>query len=177
MSNKFLWVMGFIVVVVLASLGVYYVYTNKTPSTGKASLESGGNKPQTATGTKPVTEKKGIKRFELKAIGGANITGDGSITLKPDLTSMAVRLITAPELVKDQKYEVYVQLDSGSPIYAGEMFVTGGKYERYLWGGAGKTEWYSAKKIIVTKRASIESKPGTIVAEAVLPAQGEPAAQ
>ncbi len=175
MSNKFLWVMGFIVVIVLASLGVYYVYSNKVPTTGKASVKQNADTTQTTkdTGTKPVSDKKGIKRFELKAASGVNITGDGSITLKPDLTSMAVRLVTAPDLAKDQKYEVYVQLDAGSPIYAGEMFATGGKYERFLWGGAGKTEWYSAKKIMVTKRASTEAKPGTIVAEAVLPAQGE----
>lgn len=179
MSNKFLWVLGFVIVVVLGSLGVYYAYNSKVPEPDKILVKPDSDKTQTTkdAGVKPVSDKKGIKRFELKAVGGVGITGDGSITLKPDLTSMAVRLVTAPDLAKDQKYEVYVQLDAGSPVYAGEMFVTGGKYERFLWGGAGKTDWYNAKKIVVTKRAPTEAKPGTIVAEAVLPAQGEPVTQ
>lgn len=176
MDNKFLWISGSIVVVALVTVGVFAVYSNKKANMGKASVNQVETKDTTATKTIP-TDKKGIKRFELKAISGVNITGDGSITLKPDLTSMAVRLVTAPELTKDQKYEVYVQLATGSPIFAGEMFATGGKYDRFLWGGAGETDWYDAKKVIVTRRAPADAKPGTIVAEAVLPAQGEAVTQ
>ncbi len=180
MINKFVWIFVSAIVIVVISFSVYYAYNNKASTNTPATLV--GRNADTAQVTKDVvtnsvSDKKGVKRFELKAVGGVGVTGDGSITLKPDLTSMAVRLVTAPNLVKEQKYEVYVQLATGSPVYAGEMFETGGKYEKYLWGGAGKTDWYDAKKIIVTKRASTETKPGTVVAEAVLPAQGEPIAQ
>lgn len=181
MSNKFLWVIGVVVVVVLVMVSVSTVYNNKSTSTGEALVGNNAESEQAQdgkdAGTNPVSDKKGIKRFELKALGGVAVIGDGSITLKPDLTSVAVRLVTAPELTKEQKYEVYIQLATGSPVYAGEMFVTEGKFGRFLWGGAGKTDWYDAKKILVTKRVPTESKPGVTVAEAVLPVEGEAVTQ
>src|SRR3990167_8310729 len=126
MKNKFFWFAGVIIVAVLVALIIFAVKQNKQLAGQKTFVNSIGNKIQTKNnagqGGTEVIEKKGIKRFTLKAVGGVSTSGDGSITLKTDLTSMAVRLVDAPDLGQDQKYEVYVQLTDGNPVFAGEMF-------------------------------------------------------
>lgn len=118
-------------------------------------------------------EKKGIKRFTLKAVGDSTIAGDGSITLKDKLTSAAVRLTSAPALPAGTQYEVYVVLKTGDPVYAGTLQTFTSPNAKYLWGGAGQVSWFDATKFIVTKRSNSQEKPGTVLAEAALPSQYE----
>ncbi len=177
MNSKFLWFAGILVVVVLAAVGVFAVYNNKTQKQTATPVKKADTMKPGDKATPPAASaKKGMKQFTLKAVGNSGVAGDGSITLKADLTSLAARLTSAPALASGEKYEVYVvPAGSAVPIYAGEMFALNSKTEKFLWGGAGKVEWYTAAKIVVSKRAASETKPGKAVAEGILPAEGQPA--
>ncbi len=166
------YTIGLIVAVIIVAVGVL-VYaslrSDKAPATEKPA--------QTETEKKPAvvdTPKKGIKRFTLTA-KAAGVKGDGSITLKDNLTSMGVRLIEAAAPAEGEDYEVYIVPKSGEPILAGPMFKVDSPNEKYLWAGAGATSWFEASKVIVTKRAKTAAKPGTVIAEAALPDKAEPA--
>lgn len=172
MNNK---ILGFVVVIIIVAGVVAAVVASKDKDPNISQGLVGSESEQTNTPPPVMSAKKGIKQFTLTAVGGSGVTGDGTITLKSDLTSLAARLVTAAVPAKDEKYEVYItQSSSSAPIYAGEMFPLESKTEKFLWGGAGKVEWYEAKKIVITRRASDEAKPGKIVAEGEIPTQGQP---
>lgn len=166
------YTIGVIVAVVIVAVGVLVYASLKTDKTDTSKNEIKKTDQQKAGIVD--TPKKGIKRFTLTS-KQAGIKGDGSITLKETLTSMAVRLVEAQAPAAGEDYEVYIVPKTGEPILAGPMIKVESPNEKYLWAGAGTTAWFEASKIIVTKRAKTAPKPGTIVAEAPLPDKAEPA--
>lgn len=139
-----------------------------------------GGKPegqQAQADTQPtpiVSDKKEVKRFTLSPIGQSGVKGDGSMTLKTDLTSVGARLTEAPALSGEQAYEAYLKLKSGEYVRMGAFMKVDSKNEVFLFGAAGDTGAFVAEKFFVTKRSPSEKQPGTIVAEVTLPAEGEP---
>lgn len=117
-------------------------------------------------------EKKPVKentQFVLTDVSNTGIQGDGTATLKDDLTSIAIRLTAAPELKAGEAYEAYALIQVGTdPQLIGVFAKTSGKTEKFLTAGAGLTSWYKAEKIIITKRVKNAAIPGVVVAEASL---------
>lgn len=143
-------------------------------------VQDRGGKPegqQAKADTQPtpiVSDKKEIKRFTLSPIGQSGVKGDGSMTLKTDLTSVGARLTEAPTLSGDQVYEAYLKLKSGEYVRMGAFMKVDSKTEAFLFGAAGDTGAFTADKFFVTKRSPAEKQPGTIVAEVTLPTTGDP---
>lgn len=122
-----------------------------------------------ASGKAPVVEKKESKEFVFAPVGDSGVRGDGSATLKTDLTSFGLRLVSAPEPKAGESYEAYIILKEGTdPQLIGEFVKIKSANEKYIAGGAGATSWYVGEKIIITKRGAKDLKPGTIVAEGSL---------
>ncbi|MBP9686392.1 MAG: hypothetical protein KBD66_01165 [Candidatus Doudnabacteria bacterium] len=121
-----------------------------------------------------VSDKKEIKRFTLSPIGQSGVKGDGSMTLKTDLTSVGARLTEAPALSDGQSYEAYIKTKSGEYVRLGVFLKVDSKNEAFLFGAAGDTAAFTADKFFVAKRNSSEKQPGTIVAEVTLPTTGDP---
>lgn len=109
--------------------------------------------------------KKGIRRFVF-ASADKTITGDGSITLKDTLTSVGLRLITAPKPPTGMVYEAYLVTGTQPAVFMGELKEVTTKSQKYLWAGPGLLDWYKADKVIVTKRKPADPRPGQIVVEA-----------
>lgn len=177
MNYKYITI-GVFVLVLAGSVGVMMALKNKSPESANPNppvSQSEDMKGQNQT-TNPVSDKRGIKRFTLEASGSAKVEGDGSITLKDKLTSMAVRLTEASEPTGTNQYEVYIVSSEGSdPVFAGTLQSFNNPNAKFLWGGAGEVSWFDAEKVIITRRSSSQAKPGTIVAEGKIPAQAEPA--
>ncbi len=121
-----------------------------------------------------VSDKKEVKRFTLSPIGQSGVKGDGSMTLKTDLTSVGARLTTAAALSGDQAYEAYLKMKNGEYVRMGAFMKVDSKTELFLFGAAGDTAAFTAEKFFVTKRSPSEKQPGTIVAEVTLPSAGDP---
>lgn len=171
---RYKYIVGIVAFVIIASaVGIMLSMKSATApeildpnNTKQGTLNQNKNQPV-------VSAKKGIKRFTLVAKTGAGIAGDGSITLKDDLTSMAVRLTEAPGLTGTNQYEVYVVPAGEEPIMAGTLQTFTNPNAKFLWGGAGEVDWFTAEKIIVTRRSTGQAKPGAIVAEAMMPTTAE----
>lgn len=106
------------------------------------------------------------RRFIVQALDNSSITGNGSLTLQENLTSVGARLITAPNLAPGENYELYVVLGSGEQVFVSTFTYITSSTERYALGASGQTSWFKARKILVTKRKEGASRPGTILAEA-----------
>ncbi len=120
----------------------------------------------------PVSVKKGVKRFTLAAVADSGVRGDGSMTLKTDLTSVGARLIAAPKLASGEQYEAYAKQTDGTLVLLGKFIPVESKTEVFLFGGAADVSVYDVEKLVVTKRGT-GAQPGTIVAEAAVPTVGE----
>lgn len=170
------YIIAAVVVVGIAVAGLF-IFWGKSKSDDAAVGQQTTNVNSAPQAAKSV--KKSVKRFTLVPVAGKGdgIKGDGSITLKEDISSMGVRLITAPALASGEQYEAYLVLGKESPVLLGELKKIESPNEKYLWAAGGKIEWFGASKIMVTKRTSSGTKPGTIVAEAEFPAEGEPVPQ
>lgn len=122
--------------------------------------------PKVEQQKKPVREDK---QFVLAEVGGSGVAGDGTATLKDDLSSIAVRLIRAADLKAGESYEVYAIIKEGTDPQLVAVFAqTDGKNEKFLTAGAGLTSWYVADKLIVTRRGKDAPRPGTVLAETSL---------
>lgn len=146
----------------------------------KVTLDSRGSEkidkpaPQQAvareTNQKPKDQnsvQKGLRRFVLMSADKA-ITGDGSITLKDTLTSVGLRLTTAPKPPAGMVYEAYLVTGNEAAVFMGEMREANSKNYKYFWAGAGQLNWYKADKVIVTKRKPVDPRPGQTIAEGQL---------
>lgn len=160
------YTIGLIVAVILVTAGVLIYASLRSDETPTGPTQEQGQQGVINT------PKKGVKRFTLTP-KQEGVKGDGSITLKETLSSMAVRFIDAPAPGEGMDYEVYIVPKGGEPILAGPMITIQSPNEKYLWAGAGAVSWYDAEKVLVTKRTKAGVKPGTVVAEAVIPEKGE----
>lgn len=166
---------GLVIAVALVIFGVggffaYRYFTNlpDTSDDGFASLTS-HKKDTTKKPVEKQSDKISTKIFTFTAKGSSGVNGDGSATLKADLTSFGLRLVNAPGLKLGENYEAYIVLKEGTdPQLIGTFVPVKTTHEKYVAGGAGATSWYQGEKVIITKRGAKEAKPGTVVAEGSL---------
>jgi hypothetical protein len=168
-----------VLMVVLVLVGTKVTIDSRTSEKAPESTTQLNQPPGQVTNQPPKDQnsvQKGLRRFVLTS-ADKTITGDGTITLKDTLTSVGLRLTTAPKPPAGMVYEAYVLTGTQPPVFMGEMREGGSKLYKYYWAGAGLLDWYKADKVIVTKRKPAEPRPGQTIAEAKIGAEEPPPVQ
>ena len=168
----------FFILIILAVLGAlaaaYWFVLRPEKSTSEQTTllpkqEAAAKDVDTKAATAP--PEKITKYLKLIPAWGIDIAGDGSVSLKGNTASAGIRLTIAPPLEATEQYEIYLVSGTSQPEFLGTMQYVTSENEKYIWAAGGGPSWFGARSFMITRRKPPEPKPGTRVAEALVPAQ------